>query len=162
MSAAKFETIRVRFNNANSKNNKFYTYNRKILFDGFRKVYTPYSEEDKVVEIGLNKIKVGLKLNAKEIEVKEHISSPPPRYNQSSLVKTLDESGVGRPSTYNSMAQKPLTENYAILENKAYHMTEKGDLVIQNLFKYFPDIIDKDFTRDMEDHLDDIQAGDEE
>jgi DNA topoisomerase-1 len=100
-------------------------------------------------------------MHAKSVEVKEHTSLPPPRFNQASLIKALDEAGVGRPSTYKSMANMAVERGYAKLENRAYTMLPIGNTVVEGLGAYFPYVVDKEFTKEMEEHLDEIAANDE-
>lgn len=158
MSPAQFENVIIRLVN---NNNKFYTYNRKLIFDGYRKVYSDYDDKNKIIDSKISKSKVGTKFKAKEILVKEHETTPPPRYNQASLVKALDEAGVGRPSTYRTMANMALQRGYATLENRAYVMTNIGNEVISSLQEHFPYITDTEFTKEMEEHLDDIASKEE-
>jgi DNA topoisomerase-1 len=158
MTPARYETTIVRLLNAD---NKFYTYNRRLLFDGYKKIYQHYEDLDTEIDIGLSKLKKGQVLKSQSIEIKDHTSMPPPRFNQASLIKTLDEAGVGRPSTYKSMASMAIDRGYAKLENRAYAMLPIGNTIIENLQEYFPEIIDKKFTSGMEEHLDDIANNDE-
>jgi DNA topoisomerase-1 len=158
MTQARYVNTIVRLSNAN---NKFYTYNRKLKFDGYKKVYQHYEDRDVEHDIQISNLKMNQKLKAKTIEVKEHTSSPPPRYNQASLIKTLDEAGVGRPSTYRSMANMAIERGYARLDSRAYVMLPIGNAVIEGLNQYFPYVLDKNFTKEMEEHLDDIATKDE-
>jgi DNA topoisomerase-1 len=153
MPAAKYERVTVRIENNDFK---FYTYNKKLIYDGYRKVYGQVEGKANENDIGLDSIKVGKTFKNVEVEAKEHESSPPARYNQASLIKTLDEEGVGRPSTYRTMAQVNLDRGYVKLESKAFVMTPLGDDIITNLEKFFPYVIDVKFTREMEEHLDEI------
>jgi DNA topoisomerase-1 len=95
------------------------------------------------------------------VEIKECQKSPPPRYTQASLIKKLDDDGIGRPSTYKMMAQTIIDRVYTELINKAYHMTPTGDNVIIGLSKYFKEIVDPNFTKNLEEHLDEIAAHEE-
>jgi DNA topoisomerase-1 len=158
MSPCQKESTLVRIVNNKTK---FYTHSSKTIFDGFRKVYSfdKSDEEDALIPTML--LKVGKKLKSKKIEVKEVVTLPPPRYNQASLIKALEESGVGRPSTYSSMAKKPLERGYVVLESKVYKMTEVGNRVVEMVDDYFNDVINVDFTKNMEEHLDDIAHKDE-
>jgi DNA topoisomerase-1 len=158
MTQAIYENTIVRLNN---NQNKFYTYNRRLLFDGYKKIYQHYEDHEVEHDIQLSKLKVGMNLQAKTIEVKEHTSMPPPRFNQASLIKALDEAGVGRPSTYRSMANMAIERGYARLEGRAYVMLPLGNVVVKNLQEFFPEILDKEFTKEMEAHLDDIANSDE-
>ncbi|MDE6476981.1 MAG: hypothetical protein K2L48_02145 [Mycoplasmoidaceae bacterium] len=158
MTPSKFENVIVR---VESNKNKFYTYNRRMIFDGFRKIYNPYEDVNVPHDIGLKNLKINKILKMESAEVTEHESTPPPRFNQASLIKALDEAGVGRPSTYKSMANMAVERGYARLENRAYVMQPIGDLVIDELQQYFPYIVDKNFTKEMEGHLDEIASKEE-
>jgi DNA topoisomerase-1 len=155
MTPAKFENIIIRFSN---NDNKFYTYIKKMIFDGYRKIYNPEKEKDKQSEFSINSKfpKVNEIINIQEAKISEHTSLPPPRYTQASLIKALDDAGVGRPSTFKSMANMSLQRGYAKLENKSYVMNKSGNDIIVNLQKYFPNIVDEKFTSEMEEHLDEI------
>jgi DNA topoisomerase-1 len=158
MTQARYINVIVRLTNAG---NKFYTYSRKLKFDGYKKVYQHYEDKDVERDIQVGNLRLHQKLSAKTIEIKEHTSQPPARYNQASLIKTLDESGVGRPSTYRSMANMAIERGYARLDNRAYMMLPIGNTVIEGLSQYFPYVVDKNFTKEMEEHLDDIANKDE-
>jgi DNA topoisomerase-1 len=158
MTPARYETTIVRLQN---EGNKFYTYNRRLMFDGYRKIYQHYEDVDTEYDIQVSKLRVGQNMKSKSIEFKEHTSMPPPRFNQASLIKALDEAGVGRPSTYRSMANMAIERGYAKLENRAYMMLPIGNTVIEGLGQYFPEVVDQEFTKKMEEHLDDIANNDE-
>jgi DNA topoisomerase-1 len=158
MTPAKYENTIVRLSN---NDNKFYTYGRKLLFDGYKKIYKHYEEKNVEHTVDLSKMHKGSSIASKQIDIKEHTSMPPPRFNQASLIKALDEAGVGRPSTFKSMANTAIERGYARLDNRAYYMLPTGTNVIEGLQKFFPEIVDKDFTKEMEEHLDDIASNDE-
>ena len=151
MAPTKYENTIVRLIN---NKNKFYTYNRKIVFDGYRKVYSEAGNEIATNKLSLSRIKIGKVFKAKEINVTEHESQPPARYTQATLIKALDEAGVGRPSTYRTMADMAVKRGYAALENRSYHILPIGCNVIEELQTFFPYIVDVQFTKDMEEHLD--------
>lgn len=132
---------------------KFYTYGRSVVFDGYRKVY---HDNDTKKEVNAFVYKLNSIYELDKINITKHVSSPPDRFTQASLVKELDESGVGRPSTYKMMANIGLSRGYCELKNKAYYMTELGTLVIKGLNTYFGKVINKDFTCEMEKRLDRI------
>ncbi|WP_245595156.1 type I DNA topoisomerase [[Mycoplasma] testudinis] len=159
MTPAKYKRVDVRFVN---NENKFYASSREIVFDGYRKIYTHYEDQDKVHELPLNDLKIGNIYNAKSVDVTEHISAPPPRYTQASLIASLEKAGIGRPSTYNMMANITLDRGYANLESRAFVPTSLGRKVITELENNFPTIINKEFTKNMEDELDKIADGKEE
>jgi DNA topoisomerase-1 len=158
MTPARYETTIVRLQNAGCK---FYTYNRRLIFDGYRKIYQHYEDNETEYDIQINKLKINQIMKMASVEAKEHTSMPPPRFNQASLIKALDEAGVGRPSTYRSMANMAVERGYAKLENRAYVMLPIGNTVVEGLNQYFPEILDKEFTKHMEEHLDDIANNDE-
>ena len=98
---------------------------------------------------------------SQSIGVSEHKSEPPARYTQATLIADLEKSGVGRPSTYSTMANIPIDRGYATLEKRHYYITDLGEKVSQKLNHYFPEIINIAFTRDMEERLDKITNGKE-
>ena len=116
---------------------------------------------DKISERNLNADDelLGTNLEIDHVNVKQHTTEPPARYNQASLVKELDNLGVGRPSTYRSMADMALERGYAKLQSRAYVMTELGDNLIIFLAKYFPFLVSAHFTGMVERELDEIADG---
>jgi DNA topoisomerase-1 len=157
MNPSKIESTAVRLIN---NENKFFTRSSKVIYPGYRKVWE-FDDSVGNEKIDFTKYKVGDKLEIKQILIQDGKKASPPRYNQASLVKELDEQGVGRPSTYRSMAQIALDRGYAYLDNKAYVMNPLGNEVIEGLEKFFPEIVDAKFTRDMEGRLDEIARNDE-
>lgn len=159
MSNAKFKKVTIKFDN---NNNEFYTFSRECIFDGFRKVYVDFDDKDKDAIVDLSNYKVGNKVKSKSIDIVDHQTTPPPRFTQATLIAELEKAGVGRPSTYSSMANIALERGYAELDKRSFVMTDMGKTVIEQLEKYFPDVINKDFTKGMEEHLDKIANGDED
>lgn len=106
------------------------------------------------------KISVGERLELKGLFPEQHFTEPPLRFNESSLIKALDEQGIGRPSTYATIISTLFDRNYIIREEKRFHPTELGETVNNILISNFPDIFSIDFTAKMENRLDDIEAGD--
>ena len=158
MSQAKFKKVTIKFDN---NNNEFYTFSRECVFNGFRALYSDNDDEnDKLLD--LSKYTIGTIIKSKTKDIKDHETSPPQRYTQASLIAELEKAGVGRPSTYNAMANVALDRGYAELDKKTFVMTQIGKNVVDQLDKYFPMIINKDFTRSMEERLDNIAAGNEE
>ena len=130
--------------------------NGQILkFDGWLKIYpSQYSENI------LPKLEEGEELKLKEIIPSQHFTEPPPRYNEASLVKTLEEYGIGRPSTYAPIISTIQERNYVIKNaQKRFEPTETGFLVNDILVEHFPQIVDLNFTAQMEEKLDEIAAG---
>lgn len=159
MANAKFKKITIWFDN---NKNQFYTYSRECEFDGFRKVYIDADDNEKDKLIDLSKYEINKSFESKTQNVKEHETTPPPRFTQATLIAELEKAGVGRPSTYSSMANITLDRGYAELDKKSFVMTETGKKVIEQLEKYFPKVINKDFTKEMEEHLDKIASGNED
>jgi len=140
--------------------NKFYSHSSKVIFAGYKTLWNLEAEGHKE-PVDLSKYKVGDEIAVEEVTIKQSQKTPPPRYNQASLIKELDEKGVGRPSTYKTMAQVAIDRGYANLESRAYHMTPLGDNVVTGLEHFFPEIVDVQFTKEMEEHLDEIANKDE-
>ena len=127
----------------------------KIIFDGYLKVYND-DEEEKENSSKLPDLKEGDSLKLKEILPKQHFTSPPPRYTEASLVKALEEHGIGRPSTYAPIISKIQQKNYVEKIDKALAPTKLGMTLCKQLVEYFKDIMDYKFTANMERKLDDI------
>ena len=129
-----------------------------MKFDGFLKVYTtPEGDED--AKNILPVVKIGDKVKIQELIDEQHFTNPPPRYSEASLVKKLEELGIGRPSTYASIISVLSTRNYVDLLNKRFHPTDRGKLLSAFLEKLFAKYVDYNFTADLEDQLDDITSG---
>jgi DNA topoisomerase I len=132
----------------------------KVKFPGFMKVYVEGSDDqtddrDKMLP-NLSEGDVVLK---KEIEPKQHFTQPPPRYTEARLVKTLEELGIGRPSTFAPTLDTIQKRGYVALDNKRFIPTELGEIVHQLILEFFPEIINVEFTAKMEQDLDDIEDG---
>jgi len=123
----------------------------KIKFPGWLKIYP-----EKQKETSLPSFTIGQKLELIKIDSQQHFTEPPPRYNEASLVKKLEEIGIGRPSTYAPTISTIQTRNYVQKEQKKFYPTETGQLVNELLEKHFPKIVDYNFTAEMENNLDDI------
>ena len=104
-------------------------------------------------------VEVGQKLTSEKLEPKQHFTQPPARYTEATLIKALEEKGIGRPSTYAPTVETVLARNYVVREAKQFYPTELGILVVDLLKEHFPDIIDVNFTAGMEDKLDGIEEG---
>jgi len=95
----------------------------------------------------------------KDIDPKQHFTQPPPRYTEARLVKTLEELGIGRPSTFAPTLDTIQKRGYVALENKRFVPTELGEIVLELLLEFFPEILNVEFTANMEQDLDNIEAG---
>ena len=128
----------------------------KILFDGFLKLYNDAEEDEKEADAKIPDLENGDKVKCKEINPKQHFTQPPPRYNEASLVKALEEHGIGRPSTYATIITVIQTRKYVEKKDKALVPTLLGRTVCKQLVTQFSDIMDYKFTAGMEEKLDKI------
>ena len=128
----------------------------KVLFDGFLKVYNDSEEDEKVNEAKIPDLKQGDDVKCREVNPKQHFTQPPPRYNEASLVKALEEHGIGRPSTYATIITVIQTRKYVEKKEKALFPTILGKTVCKQLVTQFADIMDYQFTAGMEEKLDKI------
>jgi len=124
-----------------------------IIFEGFLKLY---SEDDDEAKKSIPEMKKGDILKCKKINPKQHFTQPPPRYSEASLVKALEEHGIGRPSTYAPIITKIQTKGYVEKIEKALAPTLLGRTVSKQLVEHFKDVMDYDFTAGMENKLDEI------
>ncbi len=132
----------------------------KIKFAGFMKVYVEGNDDGTVEEHKfLPALAVGDTIPSESIEPKQHFTQPPPRYTEARLVKTLEELGIGRPSTYAPTLETIQKRGYVAIEEKKFMPTELGDLVIQLMEEFFPEILDAEFTANMEGNLDQVEEG---
>ncbi|MBV7274889.1 type I DNA topoisomerase [Clostridium sp. PL3] len=131
-----------------------------VKFDGFMKVYE-YSTEEEKEDITLPKLEENENLIKKSIDGKQHFTQPPAKFSEASLVKTLEENGIGRPSTYAPIISTLLERKYVEREKKTLKPTELGEIVNTILSEYFKQIVDLDFTVEMEEKLDNVEEGNE-
>ena len=132
---------------------------------GFMRVYIEDKDEPKKDDSNENllpPLQEGDIVDLKEIRLEQHFTEPPPRYSEASLVKTLEEYGIGRPSTYASIITTLLDREYVELENKRFHPTDVGRVVARFLTQHFKQYVDYDFTAQLEDSLDAISRGEKE
>ena len=132
----------------------------KVKFDGFMKVYIEGSDVEKQKEAALPPIEKGETLKLIDIDNKQHFTQPPPRYTEASLVKTLEEEGIGRPSTFAPTITTILARGYVTRDKKTLIPTELGRVTTDLLKDNFTNIVDVDFTANMESQLDSIESGD--
>ena len=127
----------------------------KIKFDGFLKVYPSKSDKDNY----LPALKVGDTLRLASIEPSQHFTQPSARYNEASLVKSLEELGIGRPSTYAPTIETLRKRYYVKMNARRFEPTELGEIVNSTMEEFFPDIVSTEFTAEMEGKLDEIEEG---
>lgn len=128
-----------------------------LIFEGYLKVYK--KNEEKEEEILMPEVQEKEEITLKEIKEEQHFTQPPSRYSEASLIKTLEEIGVGRPSTYAPTISTITARNYVTKENKFFYTTELGEVVNDIIKNNFGDIINVDFTAKMEASLDEIEEG---
>ncbi|SDW04404.1 DNA topoisomerase I [Marinococcus luteus] len=132
----------------------------KVKFPGFMKVYVEgqddgKKEEDKM----LPDLQEGQMVTRTDMEENQHFTQPPPRYTEARLVRTMEEMGIGRPSTYAPTLDTVQRRNYVALEEKRFVPTELGEIVMDLVVEFFPEILDVEFTAKMENDLDYIEEG---
>src|SRR5205085_2643099 len=126
---------------------------RTLKFDGFRRVLSPGKQEDTL----LPPLSTREALDLLKLDPTQHFTEPPPRYNEASLVKTLEKEGIGRPSTYASIISKIQDRGYVEQKERRFYATEIGMVVTDQLVEHFPKVMDLKFTSHMEEELDDIE-----
>ena len=129
-----------------------------VKFDGFLKVYQVQETDEDAKNI-LPEVKIGEEISILKLNDEQHFTDPPPRYSEASLVKKMEELGIGRPSTYASIISVLSTRNYVELINKRFNPTDRGKLISAFLEKLFSKYVDYNFTADLENQLDEITSG---
>ena len=127
---------------------------RILKFDGYRKVFPPKGKQEDFI---MPSLKEGQDLSLLDLQASQHFTQPPPRYNEASLVKTLEKEGIGRPSTYASILEKIKERRYVELINRRFFATKLGMVVTDKLVAHFPNVMDLKFTNQMESELDQIE-----
>ncbi|MBS7528387.1 type I DNA topoisomerase [Fusibacter paucivorans] len=127
----------------------------KIVFDGFLKVYTIGKQADRIIP----ELEVGETINISEFEKTQHFTQPPARYTEASLVKEMEEKGIGRPSTYAPTITTILSRGYVEKEKKSLKPTELGFIIYEIMNDYFNTIVDIAFTANMEQQFDHVEEG---
>ena len=141
-----------------AKNYRFSSSSSKIVFEGYMLVYTTGEEEDGKGTM-ISSIDENSKLILKEFESGQHFTQAPPHYTEASLVKTLEELGIGRPSTYAPTITTILARRYVVKENKNIYVTELGEVVNNIMKQSFPTFVDVNFTVNLESLLDGVEDG---
>jgi DNA topoisomerase I len=153
MSAARFDTTRV---DLEAREWIFRANGSVLRFDGFTKVWRRDDDKD---DRSLPALQQDDRLACSELKREQHFTQPPPRYTEASLIKELEERGIGRPSTYAPTIEVIQERNYVRQEERRLHPTELGKTVDTLLRQHFPAIVDVAFTADMEKRLDGIEEG---
>lgn len=153
MSAAQFDATSVTLSN---QGYEFTSSGSMIRFDGYLRVYGAYEKQNDELLPELIKDEI---LESKNIKKSQHFTKPPARYSEAKLIRTLEELGIGRPSTYASIIDTIQTRGYVTMQDKAFHPSESGILTSDKLTEYFDDVINVKYTASMEHELDDIAEG---
>lgn len=159
MAEAQYENVNI---SVGVDDYTFKTSGRTILFKGFTAVYGDYTkvaDEDEVIAKSIPKLSENQKLLTEKIEKEQKFTKPPVRYTDATLVKAMEDKGIGRPSTYSSIIGVLSKRKYTKKENKYIVPTQIAFEMTDVLCKYFADIMDVSFTANMEDQLDDIENG---
>lgn len=156
MQPAKYETTSVKIGAAGYL---FTVSASKVAFEGFRTVYTESDEEKEEGNVLVGGLSPESVLKKESIEEKQHFTQPPAHYTEATLVKTLEELGIGRPSTYAPTISTILARRYITKEGKNLYMTELGEVVNHIMLQSFPSIVDVNFTANMEGLLDMVEEG---
>ncbi len=160
MADATYETTSVKLS---AGAHKFTMSASKLKFDGFMKVYMETGEDESTEETEENSFSGNLtektKLKLEDVEKKQHFTQPPAHFTEASLVRTMEEMGIGRPSTYSPTISTILARHYVTKEGRNIFVTELGEVVNKLMVDAFPTIVDSSFTANMETLLDGIEEG---
>ena len=155
MEAAQYESTTIKLD---CEGYEFSATSTKMIFDGFMTVYAIEDENDEQKNL-FKDVEKDTKMQLKEFIDKQHFTQPPAHYTEGSLVKQLEELGIGRPSTYAPTISTILARRYIVKENRNLYVTEIGEAVNKIMVKAFPVIVDTDFTANLESLLDKIEEG---
>ena len=133
-----------------------------VAFEGFTALYEESQDEEEKAGKDLPNLEEGKKLKLKDLKGNQHFTQPPARYTEASLIKSLEENGIGRPSTYAATISTITGREYVAREGKAFKPTELGEVITRLMKERFPDIVNVKFTAKVENELDAVQSGDEE
>ncbi len=155
MSEAEYETTSVKIG---AGDYRFHVSATRVKFDGFMTIYS-YDSEKSTMNTAMKKIIKDTELTLSELKPQQHFTQPPSHFTEASLVKTLEELGIGRPSTYAPIITTLLARRYIVKEKKNLYITELGEAVDDMLKDGFPSIVDVNFTANMESLLDGVEEG---
>jgi DNA topoisomerase-1 len=156
MQPARYETTSVKIT---AGQYRFTVAASKIVFEGFRSVYTEAGETKEENNVLLKGLDMDSVLTKESLNSKQHFTQPPAHYTEATLVKTLEELGIGRPSTYAPTISTIIARRYVAKENKNLYLTEIGEVVNNIMKQSFPSIVDVNFTANMESLLDGVAEG---
>ncbi len=153
MAEAVYDTLSLR---AESAGHAFTASGSSVRFEGFLSVYQEEEEEKAIPSAGLTE---GASLECLELEKKQHFTQPPAHFTEATLVHEMEQSGIGRPSTYAPTISTLQTRHYILKEGKSLYITELGEAVDDVMTRAFPNVVDRDFTANMESRLDEVEDG---
>ena len=158
MTNAEFDSVSV---DIDVKNSVFHCVGTTRTFDGFMKVYIEDVDDEKESDdVKLPQLNINDEINIKSLKSEQHFTQPPARYTEASLVKKLEELGIGRPSTYATIMSTIVDRQYVEQDKQhRFHPTISGWVLISYLSNYFKDLVDVNFTAKTEDTLDDVSNG---
>lgn len=156
MDSARYETTSIKIS---AGGYRFNVSASKQVFDGFMAVYVQDGEEENAGNVLAKGIDRDTQLSLREFDSKQHFTQPPAHYTEAALVKTLEELGIGRPSTYAPTITTIIGRRYVAKENKNLYITELGEVVNSIMIQAFPSIVDVNFTANMESLLDKVEEG---
>ena len=155
MAPAVYETTSVKIR---AGKHMFTTSASRLSFDGFMSVYVASDDEEEKKQV-IGAIESGMELKLADLQPSQHFTQPPAHYTEASLVKAMEEQGIGRPSTYAPTITTIIARRYVAKENKNLYVTELGEVVNRIMKKSFPSIVDLSFTANMETLLDRVADG---
>ena len=156
MKPARYETTSVKIA---AGDYRFTVSASKVAFDGFRMIYTEAGEEKEESNVLAKSLDKDSVLQYESFDSKQHFTQPPAHYTEAALVKTLEELGIGRPSTYAPTISTIIARRYVAKENKNLYLTEIGEVVNNIMKQSFPSIVDVNFTANMQSLLDGVEEG---
>ena len=137
-----------------AKNYIFKASGYTVTFDGYTVLYEEGKDEEEEAKGALPVLENGMPLKCKELVGNQHFTQPPPRYTEASLIKALEENGIGRPSTYTTTISTITAREYVTRENKTLKPTELGEVITKLMKEHFPKIVNIKFTAQVESELD--------
>lgn len=155
MTPATYNTVSVRIQ---SGGHVLRASGQSLVFDGYKKVYKKETD-DKAEHNPMPELTAGEALSLADIQQAQHFTQPPPRFSEASLVKTLEENGIGRPSTYSPTITTLVSRGYVTKEKNILYPAEIGEIVNDIMERHFTDVVDVEFTSKMEDDLDKVELG---
>ncbi|MBQ7798380.1 MAG: DNA topoisomerase I, partial [Clostridia bacterium] len=155
MSNAKYDSLTVEIK---AGDYKFKSSGKALIFDGFTRIFSTADDEDeKTNGINIPNLTEGEELSLSKLDSEQRFTKPPVRFNESTIIKEMEDKGIGRPATYASTIMTLLNREYVVKDTKNLVPTELGEKVTEYLEKYFANLMNIKFTAEMEEHLDEVE-----